>query len=69
MENIVNPEIILWARERLKYGYHNLPKEIRSDRLKDWESGSIQPTYSQLETLAKHFRLPIAVFFPLVYQI
>lgn len=60
----VTPEVITWARERLGYSLEGLAAERKDfKQIADWESGDGQPTYRQLEKLAKHLWLPVAVFF------
>ena len=60
----ITPEVVTWARERLGYSLDALIVK-RSDfkRIAEWESGESQPTYRQLEMLAKELWLPVAVFF------
>ncbi|MCL4279661.1 MAG: XRE family transcriptional regulator [Ignavibacteriaceae bacterium] len=63
MGNSINPNIISWARQRAGYDYKNLPKNVDTEKLKKWESGTSAPTFTQLEALAKIFNIPVAVFF------
>lgn len=60
----VTPKVITWARERLGYSLDGLAAERKDFKhIADWESGNGQPTYRQLEKLAKDLWLPVAVFF------
>ena len=60
----ITPEVVTWARERLGYKQDVLAAK-RSDfkRVAEWESGVSQPTYRQLELLAKDLWVPMAIFF------
>lgn len=64
MNNIINPEIITWARDNAGFSIEALSKKIKvkSDRLIKWEEGSEEPSYTQLEKIAHVCSKPIAVF-------
>jgi transcriptional regulator with XRE-family HTH domain len=56
------PEVLKWARESA--GYHAVEELNRSfPKLSEWEQGISQPSYLQLEQLAKKYKRPTAVFF------
>lgn len=60
----ITPEVVTWARERLGYKVDALAtKRNEFKKLTEWESGDSQPTYRQLELLAKDLWVPVAVFF------
>ena len=58
----VTPEIVTWARERAGYKLEELSAKSSFRKIAEWESGSLGPTYRQLEDLAKTLGLPMAVF-------
>ena len=63
---LVNPEIIVWARERNGFTVDVLAKRLKvaSHEISMWEQGTKTPSYTVLEKLAyKHFKIPIALFF------
>ena len=57
----VKPELFRWARERAGIDPDNLVK--RFPKYLEWESGEGQPTFKQLEQLAKATHAPIGSFF------
>ena len=57
----INPNVLKWARETSGYQLDELAKNF--SKLDDWEQGKSYPTYTQLKTLAKHYKRPIAIFF------
>jgi Zn-dependent peptidase ImmA (M78 family)/transcriptional regulator with XRE-family HTH domain len=62
----VNPDILVWARERA--GLSIAEVAARLDRplelVEAWEAGESWPTYNQLETLAETvYHRPVALFF------
>src|SRR5262249_27092750 len=56
-----NPAIIRWARERAGFTLEEAKKTLKS--IERWETGAASPSYSQLESMADKFKIPIAVFF------
>ena len=58
----VTPEIVTWARERAGYKLEESSAKSSFRKIAEWESGSLGPTYRQLEDLAKTLGLPMAVF-------
>lgn len=57
----INPEVLQWARETAGFSEEELVKIF--PKYKSWEDGRKNPTYKQLERLAKKFKRPIALFF------
>lgn len=57
----VNPDVLKWARRFSGYETAGLQAEFR--HIRAWEAGELQPTWSQLEQLARKFKVPAAVFF------
>lgn len=57
----VKPELFRWARERAGIEPEALVK--RFPKYREWESGEKQPTFKQLEQLAKVTHAPIGSFF------
>ena len=57
----VKPELFRWARERAGIESEALVK--RFPKYREWESGEKQPTFKQLEQLAKVTHAPIGSFF------
>lgn len=57
----VKPELFRWARQRAGIDPETLVK--RFPKYREWESGEIQPTFKQLEQLAKATHAPIGSFF------
>lgn len=57
----INPELIIWARDRAGLTDDALVKRFR--RFNDWLSGDAQPTLRQLESLAGMTYTPLGYFF------
>ena len=57
----VKPEILRWARERAGLSRKDLAG--RYPRLKDWETGAVQPTLKQLEAFARAVHVPAGYLF------
>ena len=57
----VKPELFRWARERAGIEPDALVR--RFPKYREWESGEKQPTFKQLEQLAKATHAPIGSFF------
>ena len=57
----VKPELFRWARQRAGIDPDTLVK--RFPKYREWESGEIQPTFKQLEQLAKATHAPLGSFF------
>ncbi len=70
MDNIITitPSVLSWARKTIGYSEdqvveHLNAKKVTLDVFKGWESGIAQPTYPQLQKLAKLYKRPVAIFF------
>jgi Zn-dependent peptidase ImmA (M78 family) len=57
----VTPAIITWARTRAGLSIAEASKAFK--HIEQWEAGTANPTYPQLESLADTLKVPIAVFF------
>ncbi len=57
----IKPELLRWARDRSGQSTEYLLK--RFPKLSSWESGSLLPTFKQLEDFAKATRTPIGFLF------
>lgn len=57
----INPELIAWARERARLDVHELSG--RFPKLREWESGAVQPTLRQLENFSRAVHVPIGYLF------
>ncbi len=61
----VEPSVLKWARESVRLTEEVAAKKLRVavERLREWESGSSAPTYSQLEQMAEKYKRPVAVLY------
>jgi len=61
----VNPSLLVWAREESGYGLERVAKrlQVKEERVEAWEKGERQPTFRQVEELAKFLHRPLSVFF------
>ena len=57
----VTPEGIRWARTEA--GISLSAAKETFPRIGEWEAGTAEPTYRQIETMANRFKVPVAVFF------
>ncbi len=57
----INPSVLAWARKRAGLTLTEAGEKFNG--FEDWEAGSKQPTYPQLERIADEFKTPVAVFF------
>ena len=57
----VQPDLLRWARERAGYSIDMLA--VRFPKLKEWEQGSVRPTFKQLEAFAKTTHTPVGFLF------
>lgn len=67
----INPEILKWARERLKLTIDALATQMHSDldEILRWERDEGNVAYSCLEELAyRHIKIPVAVFLFLLFS-
>ena len=71
---IVNPGLLIWAREEAGYSQEEVAKKMLTkkeftnkasqfiDKLSSWERGDLKPTLRQAEKLAKIYNRPYSVF-------
>jgi Zn-dependent peptidase ImmA (M78 family)/transcriptional regulator with XRE-family HTH domain len=61
----ITPNVLKWAREsaRMTEEIAAAKVSVSSDKLKEWETGTSQPTIKQAQTLAKAYKRPFALFF------
>jgi len=61
----VNPSLLVWAREESGYPLERVAKrlQVKEERVEAWEKGERQPTFRQVEELAKFLHRPLSVFF------
>lgn len=61
----ITPNVLKWAREsaRMTEEIAAAKVSVSSDKLKEWEAGTSQPTIKQAQTLAKAYKRPFALFF------
>ena len=59
----ITPEVLKWARERAGYSLEDLAAKTKFRKIAEWENGSLEPKYRELENIAKTLQLPMAVFF------
>lgn len=57
----ITPNVLRWARERDGIALETIQKTF--PKIDQWERGLAQPTYKQLERLAKKYKYPVAIFF------
>jgi Zn-dependent peptidase ImmA (M78 family) len=62
---LVNPELLLWAREQSGYAPGPVAKrlKVKPERLLAWERGEIKPTVRQAKELARFYHRPFGLFF------
>jgi Zn-dependent peptidase ImmA (M78 family)/DNA-binding XRE family transcriptional regulator len=61
----VNPSLLAWARKESGYALERVAKrlQVKEERVEAWEKGERQPTFRQIEELAKFLHRPLSVFF------
>ena len=61
----VTPSLLVWARQESGYAPAIVAKrlQVQEHRLLAWESGERQPTFKQVENLARVLHRPLSVFF------
>lgn len=61
-EALVNPKLLIWARESINMDIEEAARKIhvKSERLRDWESGEKRPTIRQARDMARVYRRPLA---------
>jgi Zn-dependent peptidase ImmA (M78 family) len=74
-EALVEPRLLIWARESIGLDVERAAKKIgiAADRLLEWESGNARPSIAQLRKAATAYKRPLAVFYlpepPVDYQV
>lgn len=65
IEAIVNPKMLVWARESARMEIETAAKkaQVSPERLELWERGEERPTINQLRKLGNAYKRPIAVFY------
>lgn len=61
----ITPNVLKWARESARMTEESAAAKVSVtvDRIKEWESGTSQPTIKKAQTLAKVYKRPFALFF------
>lgn len=59
----INPNLIVWARERADYEQQDLSSRSGLQKLPEWESGISYPTLKQLEHFANTVHVPLGFLF------
>ncbi len=65
VEALVKPELLTWARQTAGFTLPEAARraQIKSAQLDVWERGESRPTITQLRTLARVYKRPLAVFY------
>jgi Zn-dependent peptidase ImmA (M78 family)/transcriptional regulator with XRE-family HTH domain len=65
MQALVNPELLIWARQRSGLSDVALAKKlnVKLERISEWELGDSKPTFKQAQKIAKHTYTPFGYFF------
>ncbi len=72
IEALVNPSLLIWAREQAGYALERVAEkfrlgkksvEERLETLRQWEAGETRPTLRQAQELAKLYKRPFTIFF------
>jgi transcriptional regulator with XRE-family HTH domain len=65
VEAIVEPALLVWARERAGLQIEAAAKkaQIQVARLVSWEKGETRPTIAQVRRLGTVYKRPLAVFY------
>jgi Zn-dependent peptidase ImmA (M78 family)/DNA-binding XRE family transcriptional regulator len=61
----INPQLMRWARQRAKLTVDELARKLhlKPDRISRWESGEVQPSWSQAQKLARVLHIPFGYLF------
>ncbi len=64
-EALVEPEILIWARDKARFSVEEAANKIgvKSERLIAWEAGELRPTVAQLRKLANAYKRPLSVLY------
>jgi Zn-dependent peptidase ImmA (M78 family)/transcriptional regulator with XRE-family HTH domain len=65
IDAIVNPEMLLWARQKSGFDLIGASRRIgvKSERLQAWENGELFPTINQALKMADVYQRPLSVFY------
>lgn len=65
VEALVEPKVLVWARESAGYSVADAAHKatVKEENLAAWERGSAKPSFSQLRKLANVYKRPLAVFY------
>jgi len=65
VEALVNPNILVWARERAGLTVSKLAEKlkIKQERIEAWEAGGAKPTFRQAQTFANKTYVPFGYLF------
>jgi len=66
MPTHINPQMIIWARERNRLSVEDLASLMKKEpsEIRKWEAGTEAPSYANLEALSyRHLKIPLALFF------
>ena len=60
-----NPSLLTWAREESGYAVDQIAQRlhVKGERVLAWEKGKLQPTFRQVENLARFLHRPLGLFF------
>ena len=64
-EALVNPDLLVWARESINMGLEEAAEKIgvKADCLRAWETGEKRPTINQARKMSEVYRRPLAAFY------
>lgn len=62
---MVNPPLLVWAREQAGYALEAVAEKLKQplEKLEAWERGNAKPTLRQAEKLARMYHRPFGLFF------
>lgn len=65
VEALINPEILVWARETVGFSIEDLAEKLKVDTntVYAWENGSERPSIAKLKDIAIKLKRPLAVFY------
>ena len=64
-EALVNCDLLIWARESINMDLDEAAGKIgvKTDRLREWETGNRRPTVNQARKMSRVYRRPLAAFY------
>lgn len=65
IEALVNPALLVWARETAGFTLDDIAERLKTgpEKIQSWERGESRPTVAQLRKLAQIYKRPLAVFY------